>query len=102
MIGILISSVKYIYFAEPFLIGGSLGSLLTILVKLLAVAPKAIGNKEDSSSDTLPNIEVDFIPEKSGLMIQKRSRKMSPIKQVYGILNKKVKTDDYIEEVRGR
>jgi AbrB family looped-hinge helix DNA binding protein len=50
----------------------------------------------------LPNMEVEIIPGSSGLFIQKQSLHKSPIKEVYGILNKGTGTDNYIEEVRGR
>ena len=49
-----------------------------------------------------PSIEVEFIPEDGGVMIQKKTKHASPVKQVYGILGKKEKTDDYIEAIRGR
>ncbi len=50
----------------------------------------------------LPNIEIEFKPDKTGLLIQKKAGHTSPVQQVYGTLNKKSKTDDYIEEIRGR
>lgn len=50
----------------------------------------------------LPNMEVDIKPGTSGLLIQKKSLHISPVQAVYGILNNKSKTDNYIEEVRGR
>ena len=49
-----------------------------------------------------PSIEVEFVPEKDGIKLQKKTRYVSPVKQVFGILNKEAKTDDYIEEIRGR
>jgi AbrB family looped-hinge helix DNA binding protein len=50
----------------------------------------------------LPNIEVEFVPEESGVLIRKRARRASPVEKVYGILNKKSKTDDILEALRGR
>ena len=50
----------------------------------------------------LPNIEVEFMSEKDGIKLQKKKHFVSPVKQVFGILNKGGKTDDYIDEVRGR
>jgi AbrB family looped-hinge helix DNA binding protein len=50
----------------------------------------------------LPNIEVDFVPKKEGILIKKKARDLSPVEQVYGILNKAEKTDVYIESIRGR
>ncbi|MBW2428791.1 MAG: AbrB/MazE/SpoVT family DNA-binding domain-containing protein [Deltaproteobacteria bacterium] len=45
----------------------------------------------------LPNIEVDFVPQKEGKLIKKKTRELSPVEQVYGILNKSEKTDVYME-----
>ena len=50
----------------------------------------------------LPNIEVEFVPEESGILLRKRARHGSPVEKVYGILKKKSKTDDLIEALRGR
>ena len=50
----------------------------------------------------LPNIEVDFVPEKSGVLIIKKVLDKSPVEKVYGILEKHEKTDSYIEAIRGR
>jgi len=50
----------------------------------------------------LPNIEVEFVPEESGVLLRKRARRVSPVEKVYGILKKKSKTDDIIEALRGR
>jgi AbrB family looped-hinge helix DNA binding protein len=50
----------------------------------------------------LPNIEVEFVPEESGVLLRKRARHSSPVEQVYGILKKNTKTDDLIEALRGR
>ena len=37
----------------------------------------------------LPNIEVEFMPEKDGIKIQKMKHYASPVKQVFGILDGK-------------
>jgi len=37
----------------------------------------------------LPNIEVEFIPEKDGIKLQKKKHYVSPGKQVFGILDGK-------------
>ena len=50
----------------------------------------------------LPNIEVEFVPEESGVLIRKRARLAGPVEKVYGILKKKSKTDDIIDALRGR
>ena len=48
------------------------------------------------------DVEVQLIPNKDGILIQKRSRGKHPVDLVYGILNRPSNTDNYIEEVRGR
>ena len=50
----------------------------------------------------MPNIEVEFIPEKTGILLRKKTQNTSVIEQVYGILDKKSSTDDFIELIRGR
>ena len=48
------------------------------------------------------SVEVELLPAKKGILIQKRSRQLHPVDQVYGILKRKSSTDKYIEEIRGR
>jgi len=48
------------------------------------------------------DVEVELIPTKDGVLIQKRSRSKHPVDRVFGILNKPSDSDSYIEEVRGR
>ena len=60
--------------------------------------PKAIREKYG----LLPQIEVDFVPQKTGVLIQKKTRHVSPVEQVYGVLDKNIQTDPYIEFIRGR
>jgi AbrB family looped-hinge helix DNA binding protein len=48
------------------------------------------------------DIEIELIPVKEGLLIQKRSRGRHPVDLVFGILKRPSDTDRYIEEVRGR
>jgi len=48
------------------------------------------------------DVEVELVPTKDGIIIQKRSRSRHPVDLVYGILNRPSDTDRYIEEVRGR
>ena len=50
----------------------------------------------------LPQIEVDFVPQDKGVLIRKKTKQVSPVEQVYGILQKNVRTDPYIEAIRGR
>jgi AbrB family looped-hinge helix DNA binding protein len=49
-----------------------------------------------------PQIEVDFVLQKKGVLIRKKTKHVSPVDQVYGILQKNVRTDPYIESIRGR
>lgn len=48
------------------------------------------------------NVEVELIPSKEGLLIQKRSRDKHPVDSVLGILKRPASTDRYLEEVRGK
>ena len=48
------------------------------------------------------DVEVELIPTKDGVLIQKRSRYKHPVDRVFGILNRPSDTDKYIEEIRGR
>jgi len=48
------------------------------------------------------NVEIEMLPTKEGILIQKRSRKRHPVDSVYGILNRPSDTDTYIEKVRGK
>jgi len=50
----------------------------------------------------LKDVEVELIPAKEGVLIQKHSRSKHPVDRVYGILNRPSDTDSYIEEIRGR
>lgn len=49
-----------------------------------------------------PSIEIEIISEDGGIKIQKKKKHRSPVKEAYGILGKRDKTDEYIEEIRGR
>lgn len=49
-----------------------------------------------------PHIEVEFIPDKYGVLIRKKGSKSSPVDDVFGILGKHADTDTYMESVRGR
>ena len=50
----------------------------------------------------LKDVEVELVPEKTGILIQKRSSGRHPVDSVYGILGRPADTDEYIEEIRGR
>ncbi len=60
--------------------------------------PKTLRNRFGLHKD----VEVELIPNKEGILIQKRSRSKHPVDTVYGILNRQSGSDRYIEEVRGR
>ncbi len=48
------------------------------------------------------NVEIELVPLKNGLLIQKRSHGRHPVDEVLGILKHPSDTNRYIEEVRGR
>lgn len=48
------------------------------------------------------NVEVEMIPTKQGLLIQKRTTAAHPVERVYGLLGRGGSTGDLIEEIRGR
>jgi AbrB family looped-hinge helix DNA binding protein len=50
----------------------------------------------------LPQIEVDFVPQEKGVLIRKKTKHVSPVDQVFGILKKNAQTDPFIESIRGR
>lgn len=61
--------------------------------------PKTIRERYGLHKD----MEVDFKPVKSGLLISlKKSLKTHPIDEVFGILERHSSTDSYIEEIRGK
>jgi len=60
--------------------------------------PKSLRN----TLGLLKSVEIDVIPVKEGLLIQKRSRGTHPVDEVMGMLKRPSNTDRYIEEVRGR
>ena len=60
--------------------------------------PKKLREKYGLQSNT----EVEFLPVKDGLLLVKKASVKSPFREVYGILNKNIRTDDYIDEIRGR
>ncbi|HUT72782.1 MAG TPA: AbrB/MazE/SpoVT family DNA-binding domain-containing protein [Desulfatiglandales bacterium] len=60
--------------------------------------PKALRDQFGLQMD----VEVELVPAKDGVLIQKRSRSKHPVDRVFGILNKPSDTDRYIEQVRGR
>lgn len=60
--------------------------------------PKDLRNKFGLHKD----VEVDLIPVKEGILIQKYTKSLHPVDKVTGILNSPSDTDTYIENIRGR
>lgn len=48
------------------------------------------------------NVEVNLIASDDGVLIKKQSQSMHPVDKVFGILDKEIDSDRYIEEIRGR
>jgi AbrB family looped-hinge helix DNA binding protein len=49
-----------------------------------------------------PNMEVSFVEEEGGVLIQKKGPHTNPVRQAYGMLGRKGSTDKFLEEIRGR
>ncbi len=49
-----------------------------------------------------PNMEVEMIPDSSGIFIKKKTLQTGPVQKVYGILKKNTDTDSIVEEMRGK
>jgi|WetSurMetagenome_2_1015567.scaffolds.fasta_scaffold269682_2 AbrB family looped-hinge helix DNA binding protein len=49
-----------------------------------------------------PNMEVEFVSDAEGVRLRKKTRHTSPVRTVYGILKKGGRTDDYVEDIRGK
>ena len=47
-------------------------------------------------------IEVEIIPTAEGLLIRKIPDGLHPVERIYGIVQGKENTDDYIEKIRER
>lgn len=48
------------------------------------------------------NVEVEMIPTKHGLLIQKRTTLAHPVERVYVLLAGDTSTDELLEQIRGR
>ncbi|MEW6278404.1 MAG: AbrB/MazE/SpoVT family DNA-binding domain-containing protein [Candidatus Eremiobacterota bacterium] len=46
-------------------------------------------------------VDIEFIPEKDGIRIRKRSRARHPVEALYGLLRAPGSTDAYIQQIRG-
>jgi AbrB family looped-hinge helix DNA binding protein len=46
--------------------------------------------------------ELDFVPTEEGLLLVKKTPRHSPLRQVYGLLNRPASADRLVEEIRGR
>ncbi|MYD97028.1 MAG: AbrB/MazE/SpoVT family DNA-binding domain-containing protein [Gammaproteobacteria bacterium] len=60
--------------------------------------PKAIRHRLGMNH----NVEVEMIPTQDGLLIRKTNSAEHPVDRVYGVLNDKRRSDDHIDEIRGR
>ena len=60
--------------------------------------PKALRDQFGLHMD----VEVELIPTKDCVLMQKRSRSKHPVDRVFGILNRPSDSDKHIEEIRGR
>jgi AbrB family looped-hinge helix DNA binding protein len=49
-----------------------------------------------------PDVEVEITPAEGGLLIRKQTNSEHPVDQVHGIIARRMTTDEYIEEIRGR
>jgi len=49
-----------------------------------------------------PSVEIEFVPEEKGLILQKKVSGTHPVDRVRGILRGPFDVDAYIEEIRGR
>lgn len=47
-------------------------------------------------------MEVEFLPEETGLRIAKTGSQGHPVDRIFGVLRRPGSTDDYLDEVRGR
>lgn len=48
------------------------------------------------------NVEVEITPTPEGLLIRKRTSARHPVDRVYAILGRGGRTDEYLEDIRGR
>lgn len=48
------------------------------------------------------NVEVEMVPTDTGLLIRKKTTARHPVDRVYGLLGVNRRTDDYLEEIRGK
>lgn len=49
-----------------------------------------------------PDVEVDITPTESGLLIHKQTTSEHPVDRVHGIITRRMNTDEFIDEIRGR
>lgn len=49
-----------------------------------------------------PETEIELIPEDGGIQLRKKRGSPHPVDEVYGILGKRQRTDEYLKELRGR
>lgn len=49
-----------------------------------------------------PDVEVEITPTEGGLLIRKQTNSEHPVDEVHGIIARRMTTDEYVEEIRGR
>ena len=59
--------------------------------------PKKFRERYGITRDT----ELEFIPQKDGLLLVKKGINPSPFRKLYGILQSDLNTDDVVREMRG-
>jgi len=47
------------------------------------------------------NTELEILPKEEGLLIVKKTARVSPFREVFGLLKKHERTDMYIDKIRG-
>jgi len=60
--------------------------------------PKALRAKFGLNKD----VDIELVPVKDGILIQKSTKSIHPVEKVIGILNQSSKSDEIIEKMRGR
>jgi AbrB family looped-hinge helix DNA binding protein len=72
------------------------------IMKIMERGQVTIPKKLREKYGIYKNTEVDFVPEKDGLLLKKRKAAPGRHREVFGILKKNTSTDSYIEKIRGR
>lgn len=49
-----------------------------------------------------PGTKIAFVPSAQGIVIQKGSSDASSLKEAFGVIRDRVRTDDYLKKIRGK